>query len=875
MIWTRVLAARLRGLAGRRRVDRELDEELRFHLEMRIEDNLRSGMQPGEARHAALRDFGGVESVKEQYRERSSIALIETTLRDIRYALRTFRRSPGYSAAAIAVLALAIGANTAMFSVLHALLIEPLPYEAPDELVMLWTEAPSQGVREGRTAYRDIEQWQRLAGSFSGIAFFDPCTLTLTTSTETHQVSAARISPNLFELLGVQPRIGRMFTPREAAERQRLVLISHRFWQTHFAGSETAIGSLLELDGKASQVAGVMPPSFLFAEVAADVWEPYTLFPDWDTIRGAATGSWFAVGRLRRGVNMEQAQAEMNAVAQRIAGEAPSTARGRGVSVVPLSLQVVRPHQRLALWMLAGAVFLVLIIAAANVAGLSLARAAGREREIAIRSALGAGRLRIVRQLLAESVTLAAIAGLLGVLLAHAGLRAILVFKPVELARLDEASLNLEVLGWAAAICLLTGVLAGLAPAITLARRHAGVAGQRPGLGVARGVRRALVVTEFALAITLLAGAGLLVRSLWLVQNVDLGFHTDRVLSAQISTPPQLDPSRRPAFYDRILEEIESLPGVESAAMVGDLFIGGNAEQAITIEGDGNPEPARLRFRLDEASSGFFATLGVPLLRGRLFNSGDGPDDPRVALINETMAHRLWPGRDPIGRRFKLGEPESAAPWYTVAGIAGDMRRQGIESDPIPQIFEPLAQNPSRLATLLVRTTAADPLALAGAVRAAVRRVERHAPLYMVTSLEQRRGDFLAQRRFQTLLLTGFSIVALLMAVIGIYGLIQYSVATRTPEIGIRMAIGAQAGEIFRMVIREGLALCLAGLIIGLAGALWLSHAGSALLYGVAATDPLTFAAVSLLLIATGAAACYVPARRAMKIEPLAALRAD
>lgn len=875
MTWIRSLAARLRGLTTRRRLERELDEEIRFHIEMRIEDNLKSGMKPEEARRAALRDFGGVESAKEQYRERSSIALIETTLQDIRYALRSFRRGPGYAVTAITVMALAIGANTAMFSVLHALLLEPLPYAAPDELAMLWTEDPSQGVREGRAAYRDIEQWQRLAASFAGIAFFDPCTLTLTTPAETLPVSAARISPNLFELLGVQPQLGRGFTPREAAGRQRLALISHRFWQAHFGGSVKALGSVLELDGRNSLIIGVMPPSFLFAEAAADVWEPYTLFPGWDTIRDADTGSWFAIGRLKRGVTMEQAQAEMNAVSRRLAEQGLAAARGRGVSVVPLSEQVIRPHQRLALWMLAGAVLLVWLIAAANVSGLSLARSAGREREIAIRAALGAGRLRILRQLLAESVTLAAIAGVLGVVLAHAGLRSILAFRPVELARLGEASLNFAVLGYAAAICLLTGVLAGLAPAITMARRPAGGAGQRPGLGVARGVRRALVVTEFALAITLLAGAGLLVRSLWLVQNVPLGFDTARVLSAQIAAPSQLDPGRRSAFYERILEEIESLPGVERAAIVGDLFIGGNAEQAITVEGAGRPEPARLRFRLDEASSGLFEALGVPLLRGRFFNSGDGPGASRVAVINETMARRLWPGRDPIGRRFKLGEPDSPAPWYAIVGVAGDMRRQGIENAPIPQVFEPLAQNPSRLATLLVRTTAADPLAVAGAVRAAVRRVDRNVPLYLVSSLEQRRGEFLAQRRFQTLLLACFSVVALLMAAIGIYGLIQYSVTARTPEIGIRMAIGAKAGEIFRMIVGEGLTLCLAGLLIGLGGALGLSHAGSALLYGVAATDPVTFAVVSMLLTATAAAACYLPARRAMKIEPLAALRRE
>jgi len=380
-------------------------------------------------------------------------------------------------------------------------------------------------------------------------------------------------------------------------------------------------------------------------------------------------------------------------------------------------------------------------------------------------------------------------------------------------------------------------------------------------------------VTEFALAIILLVGAGLLIRSLWSVENVDPGFRPERVLSMQLSSPAFRSAAERSDFYNRVLEQIESLPGVGGAGIIGDLFIGGNPEQILTTQGDARTTSERLRFRRDEVSGGFFKTLGTPLLRGRFFSVEDGPDSPRVAIINDAMARRLWPGRDPVGKRFKLGPGYSDRAWFTVVGVVGDMRRQGLENEPIPQMFEPLAQNPSRLVTLLVRTSMDDPLKMVGTLQAAVRRVEKHAPLYGVTTLENRLGAFLAQRRFQTSLLIGFSVVALLMAAIGIYGLIQYSIATRTHEISIRMAVGAQAGEIFRMIIGEGLKLSLAGLVLGLGGALWLGRAGSSLLFGVTATDPLTFVTVSVLLTTVAAAACYFPARRAMKIDPIVALR--
>ena len=880
-MWARVVASRLRGLFGHDRLDRELEAEVRFHLEMQTEEYLKAGMSPVEARSAALRRFGAIEPMKERYRDRRGLAMVEAGMQDVRYAVRTLRRSPGFAVTSIAVLALAIGGNTAMFSVLNAVLLRPLPFQSPDELVMLWTEIPSQGVREGRSAFKDVEQWRRMSESFEDMAVFDPVSLIHTISDRAEQVSVARISPNLIALLGIRPVRGRVFSDEEAGQRQRLALISHRFWQSRFGGRSEAIGASIELDGVPSQIIGILPESLQIAQFDADVWEPHTMFPNWEELRESrGAGSWYVIGRLRGGATIQQAQAEMNSIAQRIGEQAAAEERGRGISVVPLSLQVTGASARLALWMLMGAVFCVLLIAATNVASLSLARSAGRDREMAIRAALGASRGRIVRQLLAESLTLAVISGLLGVLVAAGGIRLILATKPVELSRLNEVSLDPQVLGWALFLCLLTGVLVGLAPSITLGRRNLRPSGQEGGRGIAGGpaarrIRRALVVTEFAVAIMLLAGAGLLVRSLRSAENVDAGFRPERVLSVQLSSPAIVPEAQRSEFYYRVLEQIESLPGVESAGVIGDLFIGGNAEQPVTVERGSRTVTERVRLRRDEVSGGFFQAIGTPLLKGRHFSSGDGPDAPRVAIVNDRLARRLWVDRDPVGERFKLGLADSSSPWFTVVGVVGDMRRQGLETEPVPQMFEPLAQNPSRLGTLLVRFSLDDPLDHVGAVRAAVGRVEKQTPLYGVTTLEDRLGAFLAERRFQTTLLMGFSMVALLMAATGIYGLIQYSVAMRTHEIGIRMAIGARSGEIFRMFIGEGLKLSLTGVGVGLVGALWLGQAGSSLLFGVSATDPVTFVTVSVLLIAVAASACYFPARRAMRVEPVMALRQE
>ncbi len=857
-----------------------LEDEMRDHIERETEDNIARGLTPAEAHRLAMLKFGNVALVKEDTRRVWVRAWLDEARQDLRYAARTLVKNRAFATAAVATLALAIGASTTMFSVLNAVLLRPLPYRAPERLAMLWTEDPTQNLREGRSALWDAEQWRSQSQSFADMAVFDAIGVTLTGADGAEQIVGASISPNLLPVLGVQPVLGRSFSTGDAQPREREVLISHRFWHARFGGSSDAVGATIVLDGLPSRIIGVVPAEFELATVNAAVWEPLTMSKDWGTrhsVRGAQT--WFVIGRLRPGVTFDQAQAEMSALARHINAQLPVGERTRGVSIVPLSLSVVGSESRLALWMLGAAVCCVFLIAAANVASLSVARSVGRAREMAVRAALGASAGRIVRQLLTESVLLSAVSGLIGTLLAFGGIRLIRDFGPRTLPRLNDATLDLRVLGWTLAISLLAGILVGLAPAITTLRRNLRSYGEEGGRNVTGGaairrIRGALVVAEFALAIVVLVGAGLLLRSWWHVKRIDPAFTPQRVLMMELNTPTTFRASaQRAELYERVLEQIQAVPGVESAGIIGDMFIGNPGERLLTVEGDDGTVSDRLRFTRDEVSRDFFSTLGTPLLRGRFFSIGDGPQAPRVAIINEAMARRAWPGRDPVGRRFKLGPRDSDRPWYTVVGVVGDMRRQAPEREPIPQIFEPLAQNSPRGVDIFIRTSSDDPLAMAGALRAAVHRVEKQAPVYGITPLEAQLGMFLAQRRFQTSLLTGFSLVALLMAAVGIYGLIQYSIATRTQEIGLRIAIGAQAGDIFRMMIGEGLRLSLAGLALGLVASWWLGRAGSSLLYGVTATDPLTFLTVPLLLTAVATAACYLPARRATRVDPIVALR--
>jgi len=872
MSWFAVAAARMRGLWNRPRLDRELDDEIRFHLDMQAADNHRAGMSPDDARAAALRDFGGLVQTKETYRERRSIALLENAVRDARYGLRSLRNSPGFTLSAVTVLALAIGANTAMFSVVNAVLLRPLPYPAPEQLTMLWTEEPTQSLREGRSSLRDIEHWRSQREVFEDIASFDSVGTLLTGPDGVEPLVGGSASHNLFSVLGVQPILGRTVTAEESVQLQPLVLISHAFWQSRFSGSASALGAELVIDARPHRIVGVLPSGFQAGRLNADVWSAH---PGKTT--GNASQTWFAVGRLRPSLSLAQAQQRMTAVAQRLNADRPVSEGKRGITIIPIHEYLVGPQSRVALWMLAGAVFCVFLIAAANVTSLSLARGVSRAREIGVRLALGASGGRLLRQLATEGLLLATLAGSLGTGLAWAGVRLIRLYGPADLQRLDEVALDVQVLACALAITLLAGLLVGLAPAIPTLRHTSLAAGGRTTSGgtAAGRIRRALVIADFALAVVLLAGAGLLLRSWSYVNRIDSGFTLERVLLLELSAPPAVTaPVQRAAIYTRALEAVRAVAGVENAGIMGDFFISNPREHTLTVERAEDTVTARHRFAAAEISPGFFETMGTPLLRGRSLTPADGPGSPLVAMVNQSMAQRFWPGQSPIGRRFRFGAAGEQGAWYTVSGVVADLRRQGPERESFPQAFLPLAQTPPpHSIDIFVRTSAANPGAIAGSLQAALREVEKNAPIYGVTPLEQPIAAYLAQRRLQTGLLAGFSVVALLMAAVGIYGIIQYSISTRALEFGIRLAVGAQAGEIFRMVLSEGLKLSAAGLAIGLLGALWLSEASASLLAGVKPTDPLTFAGVSLLLLAVAGAACFFPARRAMKIEPVTALR--
>jgi putative ABC transport system permease protein len=823
--------------------------------------------------------------MKETFPERRPFAWLETTAQDLRYAARTLRKSPGFTVTAVTVLALAIGTNTALFSVLNAVLLRPLPYRSPEQLAVLWTEDPTQNLREGRSALWDVEQWRSQSQSFADFATFDTVSRTLMGADGAEQIAGVSISPNLLSLLGIHPVRGRSVSPEEAEQGQRLVLISHGFWHARFGGSEDALGATIVLDGLPSRIIGILPAGFQVERLDRDVWETHATH---QSVRGS--DAWFVLGRLRPAVTFEQAQAEMSAIARRLSDQLPAADRNRSIGVAPLSLYMVGSQSRVAMWMLGGAVFLVFLIAAANITSLSLARSVARAREMMVRAALGASGARIVRQLLTESVLLAAISGLMGTLVALVGIPLIRAFGPGNLPRLNEVSLDPRVLGWALGISLLAGILVGLAPAMTALRRDVRPSAEDGSRSVSGGaatrrIHRSLVVAEFALAVVLLVGAGLLVRSWWYVTNIDPAFRPERVLMMELSTPTTLHAAnageatrvsaQRIDLYHRVLDQVRTVPGVESAGIIGGLFIGNTREHVLTIEGDDGTVSERLQIARAEVSADFFTTLATPLLRGRFFSNGDGRDAARVAIVNDAMARRAWPRGASVGRRFKFGPRDSDQPWYTVVGVVADMRRQGQERNPVPQIFESLAQNPPQRADVLIRTSSDSPQAIAGTLRAAVHRVETNAPIYGLVPLEQQLGSYLAHRRFQTSLLTGFSIVALLLAVIGVYGVMSYSVTQRTQEIGIRLALGAGPGDVLGLVVKEGLGLALAGMGIGLAASVGLTRLLANLLYGVGTTDPVTFAGVSLLLAVASLAACYVPASRAAALDAAIVLRGD
>jgi putative ABC transport system permease protein len=805
-----------------------------------------------------------------------------TLLQDVRYAVRTLLKSPGFTLVAVVALALGIGANTAIFSVVKAVLLSPLPYPEPERLVWVREINPGADIMDEPASAPNFNDWRTQGRSFDGMAAFANAGGTITDGDrEPERVPAMATSANFFQIVGVAPALGRGFLPEEeAAGKNRVVVLSHGLWQRRFGARPDVLGQQITISGNPHTVVGVAAPGFktpVSGPKPPELWFPLAFNFDESRRRSDFLS---VVGRLKPGATVEQARAELEGIAARLAAERPSTNAGWSVKVEPLHERVVG-NVRQALWVLMGVVGFLLLISCANVANLLLARAAGRRQEIAVRTALGARRGRLVRQFLTESLLLGLAGGGLGLVLAAWGVEVLVALSPGNIPRLEEVGLDARVLAFTFGVSALTGVLFGLLPALSASKadvsvslKEGGSRGSTAGAG-ARRLRATLVVAEIAITVVLLAGAGLMVRSFMAIQSVDPGFRPERVLTFDFALPAakyKEDP-QIVGFAEQLTARAAALPGVERAALVDALPLsGGGSVLAFVIEGRPPLPPEQVQdAQVFVVTPDYFEVLGIGHVRGERLTERHREGTPDVAVINEAMARRFWPGEDPVGKRLNLGNPENT-PWVTVIGIVRDTRHSGLDKEPYPQMYGPAAQFPRRAMTLVARTSG-DPTGLAPALRRELAAIDPDLPLYNVRTMEQVMSDSISRRRFQMVLIAAFAGVGLLLAAVGIYGVISYSVAQRRHEIGVRMALGARAADILKLVVGQGLGLTLAGVGVGLAGAFALTRVLASLLYGVTATDPLTFACVALALLGVALLACLLPARRATKVDPMVALR--
>jgi len=792
-------------------------------------------------------------------------------LADLRYALRALRRHPGFAAAVAGMLALGIGANTAIFSVVNAVLLRGLPYPAPERLVMAFTTYPDFG--HSTTSQPDFLDWRDGFRGAGELAAFGTASYNLTGDGAPERAEGAAITANYFRVLGAPPALGRAFLPdEERTAVPTVVMLGHDYWRRCFGGDRAVVGRTVTLNGVPRTVVGVAPAGLVLPR-EADVLVPLRT----DTTLGRRSEFLTVVGRLAPGVTVERARGVLATVATRLGAQYPETNSPRlSVDVTSMQEELVG-QARPALLVLAGAVGLVLLVACANVANLLLARATTREREMATRAALGAGRARVARQLLAESVALAVVGGAAGVLLAAATVRAVRALGPDVLPRATEVALDGSALAFALLVSVGTGVLFGLAPALRFVRGDLQGTLRGSGRAVAghagaQRARSALVAAEVALSVLLLVGAGLLLRSFAALQQVDTGFVAERVLTARVTLPqaayPRAD-EQVPAFQQALLERLRALPGVQAAAVASRVPMGNSAYVSFDVAGrESQPGEDLQPF---DVSEGYFRAMGVRLLRGRVFGPQDGPEAPRVAVVDEESARRFWPGRDPIGARITTGD---STQYMTIVGVVANVRQEGVAARPYPQLYGVLAQNPRRSMVVVART-AGDPAALTAGVRRAVAALDPQLPVYDVATMEQRVARSVAQPRATAALVTAFGAAALALAAVGIYAVVAYTVAQRTREIGVRMALGAGRGDVRRLVIRYGMTPVLAGLVLGLAVAPAAARALGALLYGVGALDPVAYLGAAGFLALVALAATWAPAERATRVPPMTALRQD
>jgi putative ABC transport system permease protein len=759
-------------------------------------------------------------------------------------------------------------------------LLRPLPYKDPEQLVMVWEDASRQGYPRDTPAAANFVDWRDQNSVFSGMAAMASAYLNLTGVGDPERLQGQLVSASLFPLLGVEPQLGRVFT---AAEDQpgapNVVLLSHRLWQRRFGGDPAIVGKTLSLSGQTYTVVGVMPARFQFPEKDVDLWVPIAF-----SAAAAANRNRHyleVIARLKPGVTLPQAQSEMTTIGARLQQQYPQSNTDVGVAVTSLHEHVVGDIKP-ALLILLGAVGLVLLIACANVANLLLARAAIRQKEIALRVALGARRWRLLRQFLTESVLLATLGGLLGLAIAFAGLLLLASFIPENIAQAREISLDVKVLGFTLLVAWVTGLVFGLAPAIQALRMNQGETLKEGGRDSVTGrsgkrLRGLLVMAEVAVSLVLLIAAGLLINSFLRLRNIDPGFKVDHLLTMKIELPePKYEAfAQRAAFYTDLVQRVQSLAGVRSAAVTTNvpLYRQGNST-SVQLEGKPQPPPGQEPIVVTRIiSPSYFDTMSIPLLAGRKLTDQDTETTPNAVVISETMARRFWPGEEAIGKRLAAGRARTDADWIQVVGIVKDVRQFQLNAEPRPQMYVSYRQADFFAPEDLVVKTDVEPASLAAAVRKVVWEIDKDQPVSNIKTMEEILGDSIARQRFSMLLLGVFAGVALLLAAVGIYGVMSYSVAQRTHEIGIRMALGAQTGAVLKLAVGYGLKLVVAGVLIGLVAAFVLTRLMSTLLFGVTPTDPATFALISLLLIAVAALASYIPARRATKVDPLIALR--
>jgi len=856
-----------------------MDAELRAHIETYTDDLIRSGVSRAEAERRARVEFGGIEAVKEECREARGLRWPDELRQDLRYAFHALRKAPGFAAAAVLSLVLGIGVNTAIFSVIDAALIRPLAYTEPGRLAAIYENRTTRGAGFGAFANANFVDLRANAPSFEDIAAHTSTGLSLTGAGEAEQLLGRLVTGNMFAVLGVPAHQGRTLIPADGEPgKPRVILLSYALWQRKFGGDPAITGRALSLDGNSYTVTGVMPDTFRFPGAQDEFWLPLRF--DAKDRQQRSNHNLHCIGRLKRSASFRQAQTEASFIARRLQREYPDTNVGIDFSLVPLHESLTRTV-RTGLIVLLAAVGLLLLIACANVGNLILARSTARRRELAVRAALGAGRWRLVRQMLTESMCLASFGGTAALALCLAITNTLRTSLPPALMPTGEIRVDAGVLSFGLVVAMAAGLLSGLAPALLVAggRMHDWLAESSrstTGSGTEVRTRSVLVAAEVSLTLILLIGAGLLLRSFVRLMAVDPGFTPANVLAVRFALPQFLYPSHvnRMSFYQRLLERMEANPGIQSAALTTCSPLtneGGSSWFIREARPAAHPEDLIANNRL--VSEDYFRMLGIPLREGRTFSSHDGAGAPLVAVINESMARRFWPGESPVGRRFQF----ISKPWIQIIGVVGDVHQTALDLDPAPEIYRPLTQDSQiwLAPRALVIRTRGEPSAFAPVLRRQFHDLDSSVPIYGLDSMDALLEKSVASRRLEVWLVGAFGLVALLLASIGIYGVVAYVVAQRGQEIGLRMALGATRGDVVGMMLRKGLTPVLIGLAIGVALALALGGFLSSQLYHVKATDTLTFAAVPLLLILVAGCAAYFPSRRAARIDPMLALRQD